>query len=123
MVHGIDKHALLALLQRQPEMSAGLLSHMLKRNMRMEEDLLDHIFNTCEKRLARALLLLARERGQGPVPSVVPRIPQETLAEMVGTSRSRVNLFLNKFKRLGFISYQGERPMQVNASLSAVLDD
>jgi CRP/FNR family cyclic AMP-dependent transcriptional regulator len=122
VVHAIDRTPLLALLEREPGASAGFLSQMLRRKIRVEEDLLDQLFNTCEKRLARALLLLARERGQG-LPGVVPRITQQTLAEMVGSSRSRVNFFLSRFKQRGFITYERERPMTVNGALGAVLDD
>jgi CRP-like cAMP-binding protein len=121
VILAIDKDSLVALLQRQPALSARFLSHLLTRNIRMEEDLLDQLFNTSEKRLARALLLLARDRGPGSPARVVPRISQNTLADMVGTTRSRVNFFLNKFKKRGFIAYDGERPMTVNSSLSAVL--
>ena len=97
---------------------------MLARNVRIEEDLIDQLFNSSEKRLARTLLLLARY-GQPLAPiRVVPQISQETLAEMVGTTRSRVNFFLNKFKKLGFIEYNGQLPITINSSLlSVVLHD
>jgi hypothetical protein len=95
---------------------------VLTRNIRIEEDLVDHLFNSTEKRLARSLLLLARYGKQEHPRSVLPRISQETLAEMIGTSRTRVNLFMNKFKKLGFIKYNGG--LQVNNSLlSVVLHD
>jgi CRP/FNR family cyclic AMP-dependent transcriptional regulator len=95
---------------------------MLQRNVRIEEDLIDQLFNSSEKRLARTLLLLARYGKEDHPHRVLPRIPQETLAEMVGTTRSRVNFFMNKFKKLGFIKYNGG--LQINASLlSVVLHD
>ena len=102
----------------------GSSAHMLTRNIRIEEDLIDQLFNSSEKRLARTLLLLARYGKQDKPVRVVPKISQETLAEMVGTTRSRVNFFLNKFKKLGFIEYNGELPIKINNSLlSVVLHD
>ena len=120
----VDKRAMVQLLHRQHAMSDRFIAHMLARNIRIEEDLIDQLFNSSEKRLARALLLLARY-GQKDRPSrVVPIVSQETLAEMIGTTRSRVNFFLNKFRRLGFIEYDGERPVTINNSLlSVVLHD
>jgi CRP-like cAMP-binding protein len=95
---------------------------MLGRNIRIEEDLIDQLFNSSEKRLARTLLLLARYGKQDKPQRVLPKIPQETLAEMVGTTRSRVNFFMNKFRKMGFIKYNGG--LQINASLlSVVLHD
>src|ERR1700680_4233718 len=95
---------------------------MLERNVRIEEDLIDQLFNSSEKRLARTLLLLARYGNQDKPERVLPKIPQETLAEMAGTTRSRVNFFMNKFRKMGFIKYNGG--LQVNASLlSVVLHD
>jgi CRP-like cAMP-binding protein len=120
----IDKDKMVKLLHRQHDMSDRFISHMLSRNIRIEEDLIDQLFNSSEKRLARTLLLLARYGKQDRPARVVPRISQETLAEMVGTTRSRVNFFLNKFKRLGFIEYQGELPLKINSSLlNIVLHD
>ena len=112
------------LLHEQHAMSDRFISHMLARNIRIEEDLIDQIFNSIEKRLARTLLLLARYgKRQKPI-RTVPKISEETLAEMVGTTRSRVNFFLNKFKKLGFIEYNGELPIKINNSLlSVVLHD
>ena len=112
------------LLHKQHAMSDRFISHMLARNIRIEEDLIDQLFNSSEKRLARTLLLLARY-GKHETPSrAVPKISQETLAEMIGTTRSRVNFFLNKFKRLGFIEYSGDLPLTINHSLlSVVLHD
>ena len=120
----IGKAQMSSLLHQQHAMSDRFISHMLTRNIRIEEDLIDQLFNSSEKRLARTLLLLARYgREARPVRSV-PQISQETLAEMVGTTRSRVNFFLNKFKKLGFIEYEGERPIRINNSLlSVVLHD
>ena len=120
----IDKDKMVKLLHRQHDMSDRFISHMLSRNIRIEEDLIDQLFNSSEKRLARTLLLLARYGSQDKPSRVVPRISQETLAEMVGTTRSRVNFFLNKFKKLGFIEYKGELPLKINSSLlSVVLHD
>ena len=104
-------------------MSDRFIAHMLSRNIRIEEDLIDQLFNSSEKRLARTLLLLACY-GKNTPARIVPTISQATLAEMVGTTRSRVNFFLNKFKRLGFIEYNGDHPLKVNSSLlSIVLHD
>jgi CRP-like cAMP-binding protein len=112
------------LLHKQHEMSDRFISHMLARNIRIEQDLVDQLFNSSEKRLARTLLLLARYGKQNKPIRTVPKISQETLAEIVGTTRSRVNFFLNKFKKLGFIEYDGELPIRINNSLlSVVLHD
>jgi len=120
----VDKQEMVRLLHRQHAMSDRFISHLLARNIRIEEDLIDQLFNSSEKRLARTLLLLARYGKQDKPVRAVPRISQETLAEMVGTTRSRVNFFLNKFKKLGFIEYDGELPLKVNSSLlSVVLHD
>jgi len=120
----IDKAEMVDLLHLQHAMSDRFISHLLARNIRIEEDLIDQLFNSSEKRLARTLLLLARYGKQDKPVRVVPRITQETLAEMVGTTRSRVNFFLNKFKKLGFIEYDGDLPLKVNSSLlSVVLHD
>lgn len=120
----VAKDQMVRLLHTQHSMSDRFISHMLSRNLRIEEDLIDQLFNSSEKRLARALLLLARYGKQDKPVRIVPRISQETLAEMIGTTRSRVNFFLNKFKRLGFIEYDGELPLKINSSLlSVVLHD
>jgi CRP/FNR family cyclic AMP-dependent transcriptional regulator len=112
------------LLHKEHAMSDRFISHMLTRNIRIEEDLIDQLFNSSEKRLARALLLLARYGTRDKPIRAVPRVSQETLAEMVGTTRSRVNFFLNKFRKLGFITYDGDVPMIINSSLlSVVLHD
>jgi CRP/FNR family transcriptional regulator, cyclic AMP receptor protein len=120
----IEKDEMVRLLHLQHLMSDRFIAHMLARNIRIEEDLIDQLFNSAEKRLARALLLLARYGKQDRPVRVVPKVSQETLAEIIGTTRSRVNFFLNKFKKLGFIEYDGERPLKINSSLlSVVLHD
>jgi CRP-like cAMP-binding protein len=120
----VTKAKMFRLLHPPPAMSDRFISHMLSRNIRIEEDLIDQLFNSSEKRLARTLLLLARYGKQDKPARAVPRISQETLAEMVGTTRSRVNFFLNKFKKLGFIEYNGDLPLKINNSLlSVVLHD
>jgi CRP-like cAMP-binding protein len=122
----IDKQQMIRLLHRQHAFSDRFITHMLARNIRIEEDLIDQLFNSSEKRLARALLLLARYGKQDKPDRVVTKISQETLAEMVGTTRSRVNFFMNKFKKLGFIEYAGEvsSDLTINKSLlSVVLHD
>jgi CRP/FNR family cyclic AMP-dependent transcriptional regulator len=120
----VGKQAMVRLLHKQRGMSDRFIAHMLARNIRIEEDLVDQLFNSSEKRLARALLLLARYGKVDKPVRLVPKISQETLAEMVGTTRSRVNFFLNKFKKLGFIDYNGDIPLKINSSLlSVVLHD
>ena len=120
----VKKEKMLRLLHRQHTMSDRFISHMLSRNIRIEEDLVDQLFNSSEKRLARTLLLLARYGKQDIPARDVPKMSQDTLAKMVGTTRSRVNFFLNKFKRLGFIEYDGHVPLKINNSLlSVVLHD
>jgi CRP/FNR family cyclic AMP-dependent transcriptional regulator len=118
----IEKQAMVDLLHNEPRFADRFLSHMLTRNIRIEADLVDHLFNSSEKRLARALLLLARYGDQTGAERRIPKISQETLAEMIGTTRSRVNFFMNKFRDLGFIDYNGD--LKVNTSLlSVVLHD
>jgi CRP/FNR family transcriptional regulator, cyclic AMP receptor protein len=122
----IAKAQMLRLLHEQHELSDLFIAHMVSRNVRIEQDLIDQLFNSSEKRLARALLLLARYGKQDKPQHVVSKISQETLSEMVGTTRSRVNFFMNKFKRLGFIEYNGnlDAGIQINNSLlSVVLHD
>ena len=120
----IPKARMVELLHLQHAMSDRFITHMLARNIRIEEDLVDQLFNSSEKRLARALLLLARYGKQDKPIRVVPKISQDTLADIVGTTRSRVNFFLNKFKKLGFIKYEGGLPITINSSLlSVVLHD
>jgi CRP/FNR family cyclic AMP-dependent transcriptional regulator len=117
----IDRDKMVTLLRKQHDMSDRFIANMLSRNIRIEEDLTDQLCNSSERRLARALLLLARYGKQDKLEQLVPKISQETLAEMVGTTRSRVNFFLNKFKRLGFIEYERERPFKINRSLLGVV--
>jgi len=118
----IEKAAMLQLLRDEPTFSERFIAYMLARNLRIEADLVDHLFNSSEKRLARTLLLLARYGDQGGPERRIPKISQETLADMVGTTRSRVNFFMNKFRSLGFIEYNGD--IKVNTSLlSVVLHD
>jgi CRP-like cAMP-binding protein len=120
----VGKEKMVRLLHKQHAMSDRFISHMLSRNIRIEDDLIDQLFNSSEKRLARTLLMLARYGKQDKPIGVIPKISQATLADMVGTTRSRVNFFLNKFKRLGFIEYDGEIPLKINDSLlSVVLHD
>jgi CRP/FNR family transcriptional regulator, cyclic AMP receptor protein len=120
----VKKLKMARLLHTEPAMSERFISHMLSRNIRIEEDLLDQLFNSSEKRLARTLLLLAGYGKQDKPTRTVPRISQETLAKMVGTTRSRVNFFLTKFKRQGFIDYHRDLPLTINSSLlSVVLHD
>jgi CRP/FNR family cyclic AMP-dependent transcriptional regulator len=124
VILSVGKQYMVQLLRKQPAMSDRFISHMLSRNIRIEEDLLDQLFNSSEQRLARTLLLLARYGKQNKPTRTVPRLSQETLAKMVGTTRSRVNFFLNKFKRQGFIDYDGDMPLTINSSLlSVVLHD
>jgi CRP/FNR family cyclic AMP-dependent transcriptional regulator len=115
----IEKAAMLQLLRDEPTFSERFISYMLERNLRVEADLVDHLFNSSEKRLARTLLLLARYGRQDGPDRRIPKISQETLAEMIGTTRSRVNFFMNKFRDLGFIDYNGD--LRINTSLLAVV--
>jgi|SRR5579864_2692643 len=115
----IPKRQMIRLLHSQHAFSDRFIAHMLLRNARLEADLVDHLFNSSEKRLARTLLLLARYGKENQPQRQVPRISQETLAEMVGTTRSRVNFFMNKFKKLGFIEYSGG--LKINPSLLTVV--
>ena len=122
----IKKKQMIDVLHKQHALSDRFISHMLSRHVRIEQDLIDQLFNSSEKRLARALLLLARYGKQDKPRQVVAKISQETLSEMIGTTRSRVNFFMNKFKKLGFIEYNGnlEAGVQINSSLlSVVLHD
>ena len=118
----IDKRAMMSALHREHAFSDMFVAYLLARNIRYEEDLVDQLFNSSEKRLARVLLLLARFGKEGVPETVVPKISQETLAEMVGTTRSRVSFFMNRFRKLGFIHYNGG--LQVHSSLlNVVLHD
>jgi CRP/FNR family transcriptional regulator, cyclic AMP receptor protein len=103
----IEKKAMMQALHREHAFSDMFVAYLLARNIRYEEDLVDQLFNSSEKRLARILLLVAQFGKEGVPQTVVPRISQETLAEMVGTTRSRVNFFMNRFRKLGFIHYAG----------------
>jgi len=118
----IEKSEMVRVLHSEHEFSDRFISFMLARNVRIEEDLVDQLFNSSEKRLARTLLLLARYGKEDKLQRVLPKVSQEMLAEMVGTTRSRVNFFMNKFRKLGFIKYNGG--LQVDTSLlSVVLHD
>jgi CRP/FNR family cyclic AMP-dependent transcriptional regulator len=121
-VLAIERDEMVRVLHGEHAFSDRFIKYMLSRNIRIEEDLIDQLFNSTEKRLARTLLLLARYGKQDQPQRVVPKISQETLAEMIGTTRSRVNLFMNKFKKLGFIHNDGG--LHINSSLlSVVLHD
>jgi CRP-like cAMP-binding protein len=115
----IEKAAMLRVLHAEPAFSALFMAYLLARNSRIEADLIDQLFNSSEKRLARVLLLLAHFGKEGKEELVLPRISQETLAEMIGTTRSRVSFFLNKFRKLGFIDYNGE--LRIHSSLLNVI--
>jgi CRP/FNR family cyclic AMP-dependent transcriptional regulator len=118
----IQKREMMRTLHDQSTLSDRFIAHMLARNIRVEEDLVDQLFNSSEKRLARTLLLLARYGDEERPERLLPKLSQETLAEMVGTTRSRVNFFMNKFRKLGFIKYNGG--LKINSSLlSVVLHD
>ncbi len=119
----IDKKAMMLALHREQKFSDLFVRYLLARNIRYEEDLVDQLFNSSEKRLARILLLLARFGKEGVPDTVIPKISQETLAEMIGTTRSRVSFFMNRFRRLGFVDYGGDG-LQVHSSLlNIVLHD
>lgn len=115
----IGKDEMMRVLHAEHELSDRFITHMLARNIRVEADLVDQLFNSTEKRLARTLLLLARYGGGDQPDRILQKISQETLAEMVGTTRPRVSLFMNKFRRLGFIEYNGE--IKINKSLLTVV--
>jgi CRP/FNR family transcriptional regulator, cyclic AMP receptor protein len=118
----VDKKAMMDAVHREQSLSDMFVAHLLARNVRYEEDLVDHLFNSSEKRLARLLLMLAHFGKEGIPETVIPKISQETLAEMVGTTRSRVSFFMNRFRKLGFIHYNGG--LQVHSSLlNVVLHD
>jgi CRP/FNR family transcriptional regulator, cyclic AMP receptor protein len=115
----IEKSEMLRVLHQERALSDRFITHLLSRNIRIEEDLVDQLFNSTEKRLARTLLLLARYGQREHPETAVPKISQETLAEIVGTTRPRVNFFMNKFRKLGFIKYNGG--LQVHSSLLSVV--
>jgi CRP/FNR family transcriptional regulator, cyclic AMP receptor protein len=115
----VPKRDMVRTLHERSDFSDRFIAHMLVRNIRIEEDLVDQLFNSSEKRLARTLLLLARYGKEDTTTRVLPKLSQETLAEMVGTTRSRVNYFMNKFRKLGFIEYNGG--LKINSSLLSVV--
>ena len=118
----IDRKEMVRALHEQKEFSEVFVSYLLTPNIRFQEDLIDQLFNSAEKRLARTLLLLARFGKEGVPETVIPKISQETLAEMIGTTRSRVSFFMNRFRKLGFIEYKGK--LSVHSSLlNVVLHD
>ena len=115
----LPKQQMTRLLHEEPGFSDRFIQYMLSRNLRIEEDLVDQLFNSSEKRLARTLLLLARYGKEDQPHRVLPKLSQEVLAEMIGTTRSRVNFFMNKFRKLGFIEYNGG--LKINTSLLSVV--
>ncbi|MGD0469091.1 MAG: Crp/Fnr family transcriptional regulator [Terriglobales bacterium] len=119
----IDKKAMMLALHREHTFSDLFVTYLLSRNIRYEEDLVDQLFNSSEKRLARVLLLLARFGKEGVPESVIPKVSQETLAEMVGTTRSRVSFFMNRFRELGFVDYGGTGLRVHSSLLNIVLHD
>ena len=122
MIVRLEKTAIVRTLRSEPAFSEMFVMHLLSRNIRIEEDLVDQLFNSSEKRLARVLLLLANFGKPGEAQAVIPKISQETLAEIIGTTRSRVSFFMNRFRKLGFVSYNGT--LEVNSSLlNVVLHD
>jgi len=120
----IGKKAMMRAMSLEPKLSAVFLKYLLKRNTRYQDDLVDQLFNSSEKRLARVLLLMAQFGKEGVSEMSVPRLSQETLAEMVGTTRSRVSFFMNRFRKLGFINYDAGDNLHVHSSLlNVVLQD
>jgi CRP/FNR family transcriptional regulator, cyclic AMP receptor protein len=115
----VGKQAMIGLLRERSLFSERFMAHLLARNVRIEEDLVDQLFNSSEKRLARVLLLLARSGKEGATEPMIPKVSQEVLAEMVGTTRPRINEFMNKFRKLGFIEYNGG--LHIHSSLLNVL--
>jgi CRP/FNR family cyclic AMP-dependent transcriptional regulator len=117
----LEKDKMIRALHDEHEFSDCFIAFMLARNLRVEEDLIDQLFNSSEKRLARTLLLLARYGAPGKPEAVLPKVSQETLAEIIGTTRSRVNFFMNKFRRLGFIQYNNNHQIYIDHSLLTVV--
>jgi CRP/FNR family cyclic AMP-dependent transcriptional regulator len=117
----IDKKSMVEVLRREHAFSDIFVAHLLTRNIRYEEDLVDQLFNSSEKRLARILLLLAHFGKEGVPQTVIPKMSQESLAEMVGTTRSRVSFFMNRFRKLGFVDYQAGDELQVHSSLLQIV--
>jgi CRP/FNR family transcriptional regulator, cyclic AMP receptor protein len=122
LITRLEKAAMIATLHKEPDFSELFMSYLLTRNSRIEEDLIDQLFNSSEKRLARLLLLLANFGKEGKPEPIVGKFSQETLAEMIGTTRSRVSFFMNKFRKLGFIEYNGKLEIH-NSLLSVILYD
>ena len=119
----IERRAMVAMLHQEPEFAERFLAYLLTRNVRMESDLVDHLFNSSEKRLARLLLLMANFGQESkPIP-LIARMSQETLAEMIGTTRSRVSFFMNRFREMGFIEYDGAGVCVHSSLVSVVLHD
>lgn len=118
----LDKAAVVRVLHEEPKFSEAFMAYLLARNARIEEDLVDQLFNSSEKRLARVLLLMANFGKEGRPEPIIGKMSQETLAEMIGTTRSRVSFFMNKFRRLGFIEYNGNLVVH-NSLLGMVLRD
>ena len=121
VIHVIKRKSMIRMVEENPSLSAHFINYLLTRNRRIEQDLIDHMFNFSEKRLARVLLLLARIGKDGEVAPILEKIGQDTLAEMVGTTRSRVNFFMNKFRKQGHIHYNGG--LKVHDSLESVLHE
>jgi CRP/FNR family transcriptional regulator, cyclic AMP receptor protein len=119
----IDRKKMLKMLKDEPNLCSQFINYLLARNHRIEQDLIDHLFNSSEKRLARTLLLLADYEADNAGISIMTRINQDTLAEMIGTTRPRVNLFMNKFRKLGYIHYDKNGRLEVYKSLARVLHD
>ncbi|HTC56281.1 MAG TPA: Crp/Fnr family transcriptional regulator [Candidatus Sulfotelmatobacter sp.] len=119
----LEKAGVIRVLHEEPAFSEMLLHHLLSRNIRIEEDLVDQLFNSSEKRLARVLLLLANFGKEGKPEAVIPKLSQETLAEIIGTTRSRVSFFMNRFRKLGFIKYSGQYSsgLEVHSSLLNII--
>jgi CRP/FNR family cyclic AMP-dependent transcriptional regulator len=117
----IEKKTMVSVLRREPEFAAHFTTYILSRNVRIEEDLVDQLFNSSEKRLARLLLLLAHFGKDSKPETVIPKMSQETLASMVGTTRSRVSFFMNRFRGMGFIDYDGGGDLQIHSSLLNVV--
>src|SRR6185503_12279167 len=118
----LEKAEIIRVLREEPAFSEIFVAHLVARAIRVEEDLIDQLFNSSEKRLARALLLLANFGKEGRPEKIIAKVSQETLAEMIGTTRSRVSFFMNKFRKLGFIKYNGQ--LEIHSSLlSVVLDE
>jgi CRP/FNR family cyclic AMP-dependent transcriptional regulator len=118
----LDKASVIRVLEEEPKFSNAFLSYLLARNARVEEDLVDQLFNSSEKRLARLLLIMANFGREGTPNPVIAKLSQETLAEMIGTTRSRVSSFMNKFRKLGFINYNGSLEVH-NSLLNVILHD